>query len=129
EFSTRGADVIIDGNPIPIINGRNADSTLTVRDGDTIMMGGFISENRSKSKSGVPYLKDIPGLGALFRTKNDSNNRTELVVLMRARVLRSPEDAAILATQEKADLPGIRQAEYDIKQANDKRKKALSDKH
>ena len=118
-----GADVIIDNNPIPIINGRNADSTLTVRDGDTIMMGGFITENRSRDKSGVPFLKDIPGLGALFRSRNDSNNRTELIVLMRARVLRSPEEAAIIAAQEKNDLPGLRQAEQELKQANDKRKK------
>ena len=41
---------------------------------------------------------------------------------MRARVLRTPEDAAIVANQEKTDLPGIHQAEYDLKQANDKRK-------
>jgi general secretion pathway protein D len=125
EFSTRGQDVIIDNNPIPIINGRNAESTLTVRDGDTIMMGGFISENRSRDKSGVPFLKDIPGLGALFRSRNDSNQRTELIVLMRARVLRSPEEAAIAASQEKNDLPGVREAERDLRQADRKRKQKM----
>jgi general secretion pathway protein D len=125
DFSTRGQDVIINNNPIPIINGRNAESTLTVRDGDTIMMGGFISENRSRDRSGVPFLKDIPGLGALFRSRNDSNNRNELIVLMRARVLRSPEDAAVMAAQERADLPGIRAAENDLRQADLKRKEKL----
>src|SRR5207248_8771048 len=77
DFSTRGADVTIDNNPIPIINCRNAESTLTVRDGHTIMMGGFITESRNKDKSGVPFLKDIPGLGVLFRSRTDNNNRTE----------------------------------------------------
>lgn len=130
EFSTRGRDVTIDDNPVPIINGRNADSTLTVRDGDTIMMGGFITENRSKGKSGVPYLKDIPGLGVLFRSKNHSNDRTELIVLMRARVLRSPEEAAIIAAEEKSDLPGIYQAEQDFQSADQKRKeKAAKVRH
>jgi general secretion pathway protein D len=124
DFSTRGANVTIDNNPIPVINSRNAESTLTMRDGDTIMMGGFITETRSKDKSGVPFLKDIPGLGVLFRSRNDSNNRTELIVLMRARILRTPEDAAISAAQEKNDLPGIRHAEKELKQANDKRRKA-----
>jgi len=124
DFSTRGADVTIDSNPIPIINSRNAESTLTVRDGDTIMMGGFITENRSKDNSGVPFLKDIPGLGVLFRARNDNNNRSELIVLMRARVLRSPEEAAVVAAQEKSDLPGIRQAEKELKDANEKRKNA-----
>ena len=122
EFSTRGRDVLIDENPIPIINGRNAESTLTVRDGDTIMMGGFITESRTKGKSGVPLLKDIPGLGALFRSKNTSNDRTELIVLMRARVLKTPEDAAIIASDERADLPGIYQAENELKEADKKRK-------
>ncbi len=121
DFSTRGADVTIDGNPVPIINGRNAESTLTVRDGDTIMMGGFITENRSKDKSGVPFLKDIPGLGVLFRARTDNNNRTELIVLMRARVLKSPEDAALIAAQEKNDLPGVMQAEDELKKANQRR--------
>jgi general secretion pathway protein D len=125
DFSTRGADVTIDSNPIPIINGRNAESTLTVRDGDTIMMGGFITENRSRDRSGVPFLKDIPGLGVLFRSRNDNNNRTELIVLMRARILKSPEEAAIVAAQEKNDLPGIHQAESDLKRANEKRKNAV----
>lgn len=122
DFSTRGRDVLIDNNPVPIINNRNAISTLTVRDGDTIMMGGFITENQSRAKSGVPFLKDIPGLGALFRSKNNSNDRTELIVLMRARVLRTPEDAAFIATQERSELPGVSQAEQALKQANEKRR-------
>jgi general secretion pathway protein D len=121
-FDTRGADVLIDNNPVPIINNRTADATLTVRDGDTIMMGGFISENRSRSKSGVPLLKDIPGLGVLFRSKNQSNNRTELIVLMRARILKSPEEAAILAFQERVDLPGISQAEAEMRRAAETRR-------
>jgi general secretion pathway protein D len=125
DFSTRGNDVSINNNPVPIINGRNAQSTLTVHDGDTIMMGGFITENRSKDNSGVPFLKDIPGLGVLFRSRNDNNNRTELIVLMRARIVRSPEEAAMVAAQEKNDLPGVRQAEKELKDANEKRKEAI----
>jgi general secretion pathway protein D len=120
-FDTRGRDVLIDGNPVPIINNRTADATITVRDGQTIMMGGFITENKSKSRSGVPILKDIPLLGALFRTKNDSNDRTELIVLMRAKVLETPEDAALTATVEKSQLPGIQQAEKSFEEANRKR--------
>ncbi|MHC1763137.1 MAG: type II secretion system protein GspD [Verrucomicrobiia bacterium] len=122
EFSTRGRDVLIDENPIPIINGRNAESTLTVRDSDTIMMGGFITETQSRAKSGVPFLKDIPGVGVLFRSKDNSNDRTELIVLMRARVLRTPEDAAIMAAEERSELPGVMQAEQDLRRANEKRK-------
>ena len=120
-FDTRGADVLIDGNPVPIINNRTAEATLTVRDGDTIMMGGFITENKSKSRSGVPVLKDIPLLGALFRTKNDNNKRTELIVLMRARVIQDPQSAAEVTRDEKEQLPGILQAEQEFKASDEKR--------
>jgi general secretion pathway protein D len=122
-FDTRGADVLIDGNPIPIINNRTADATLTLRDGDTIMMGGFITENKSKNKSGVPILKDIPGLGALFRSKTRSSNRKELIVLLRATVLPTPESAALTASNERALLPGIQQAEKEFKEDEKKRRK------
>ena len=120
-FDTRGADVVIEGNPIPIINNRQAASVLTMRDGDTIMMGGFITDAKSESKSGVPVLKDIPGLGVLFRSKSKSNDRTELIVLLRAKVLDTPEDAAILAESEKMQLPGVRAAERENREAHEKR--------
>lgn len=120
--SQRGADVIIDGNPIPVVNERASVSTLTVRDGQSIMMGGFITESRSKSNSGVPILKDIPGLGALFRSKNKSNNRSELVILMKATVLRTPDIAAEVAESEKAQLPGVQRAEEEFKSDAQKRR-------
>lgn len=121
DFQQRGQDVIIDGNPIPLVNSRAAGSFLTVRNGDLIMLGGFISETRSNSKSGVPFLKDIPGLGVLFRTSNKSNDRTELIMLIKATVLDSPEQAAFLAEQERLMLPGVRQAENEFERSETKR--------
>jgi general secretion pathway protein D len=120
--SQRGADVIIDGNPIPVVNERASVSTLTVRDGQSIMMGGFITESRSKGNSGVPVLKDIPGLGALFRSKNKSNNRSELVILMKATVLRTPDIAAEVAETEKSLLPGVQKAEEEFGKDEQKRR-------
>lgn len=120
--SQRGADVIIDGNPIPVVNERASVSTLTVRDGQSIMMGGFITESRSKGNSGVPILKDIPGLGALFRSKNKSNNRSELVILMKATVLRTPDIAAEVAETEKSMLPGVQKAEEEFGKDEQKRR-------
>ncbi len=121
DFQQRGQDVIIDGNPIPLVNSRSAGSFLTVRNGDLIMLGGFISETRSNSKGGVPFLKDIPGLGVLFRSSAKSNDRTELIMLIKATVLDSPEQAAFVAEQERLMLPGIRQAENEFEKSETKR--------
>ena len=89
------------------------------------MMGGFITESSSKSKSGVPFLKDIPGLGVLFRSKNNKNDRTELVILMRARVLETPQMAAIEAAAEHSQLQGVQQAEREFERTRQQREQQL----
>ena len=119
----RGQDVIIDGNPIPVVNQRRAQATLSMRDGDTIMLGGFIKQSKSKSKSGVPFLKDIPLLGAAFRSKTDKNERTELIILLRATVLETPEEAALVAKRERTEIDGIREmeAEFEAERRGEKK--------
>ncbi len=128
QFDQRGADVTIDGNPVPIVNSRQAEATLTVRDKDLIMLGGFISETKSTSKSGVPWLKDIPGIGFLFRSSSTANNRTELMILIKATILATPEAAAIMATTERMQQPGTREAIQDFEESNAKRSKKLDKK-
>ena len=112
----------IDNNDYPLVDSRAASSMLTVRNGDLIMMGGFISDSKSKTKEGVPLLKDIPGLGALFRSTSQETARTELIILMKATVLETPEQAAFLAAQERSTMPGIREA--DAQQARDDEKRS-----
>ncbi len=110
----RGQDVIIDGNPIPVVNQRRASATLSMRDGDTIMLGGFIRQTKNNNKSGVPILKDIPLLGAAFRSKSDDSQRTELIILLRATVLETPEEAALVAKRERSEVDGLRQMEEEF---------------
>jgi len=105
----------IDGNAVPIISKRSANAKVAVKDRDTVMLGGFISTTRTRSASGVPYIKDLPMLGYLFRSSDSSNKRTELIVLLRPTVLPTPEAAAAVATAEKNNLPGVRRSVADIK--------------
>jgi general secretion pathway protein D len=126
QFDSYKGDIQVAGNPYPLVDSRMANSTLTVRNGDLIMMGGFITDSNSKSKSGVPILKDIPGLGALFRSTDQNSTRTELIILMKATVLETPEQAAFLAAEERATLPGVRQAEMEQQKENDKRNRKVN---
>jgi general secretion pathway protein D len=103
----------IDGNPVPNTDQRSFNSEIAVKDKDTIILGGFVRSDKSKSRSGVPLLMDIPFIGNLFTSRNDSKNRDELIVLMRPTVLRSPEIAAQQAVIEEDRLPGIKNAEAD----------------
>lgn len=81
-------------NSTPIILTRKIDTKLTVTDGNTMLLGGLISENRTAGNSGIPILKDIPIAGALFRTSaSKSAERTELVVMLTPYVIEDDNEA------------------------------------
>jgi general secretion pathway protein D len=71
----------------PDIFERLIDTEVVAESGQTIMIGGLISESASAGGSGAPGLASIPLLGNLFRSKSDSNDRTELVMLITPRVM------------------------------------------
>ncbi len=98
---------------IPNTDKRTLSSEIAVRNGDTVMLGGFIRNQKSTSRSGVPYLEDIPLLGYLFTQHSSSKQREELIVLMRPTVLRTPEIAALQTIKEEQRLPGISAAAAD----------------
>ena len=77
----------------PTIQRRRLRSVIATRDGATVALGGLIRETQSLNRSGVPVLKDVPWLGALFRTDSILTRRTELIVLMVPRVIRNAEEA------------------------------------
>ena len=75
----------------PTITQRSVESVLAVPDGATAVLGGLMSSTRSTSETGVPILKDIPLLGAAFKTSNETERRTELVVLIEPSVVQEQE--------------------------------------
>jgi hypothetical protein len=92
---------------------RTLNAEIAVRDRDTVMLGGFIKSDKSTSRSGVPFLMDIPIIGNLFLQRSDSKAREELIVLMRPTVLKTPEFAAEYTHKEERRLPGVARAEAD----------------
>lgn len=67
-------------------------SKVAVRSGESLVLGGLIRDNTTNGKSGLPGLQDIPLIGALFGTNAASTNRTELVVIITPRVVRTQQD-------------------------------------
>jgi general secretion pathway protein D len=101
-------------DPPPSTAKREATSQLSVRSGDAVLLGGFMRNDSRTSHSGVPFLKDIPVLGYLFKSHNSSKSRSELMVLIKPTVLSSPEEAAKLADAQRVDSPAIRELEKDF---------------
>jgi general secretion pathway protein D len=76
----------------PIISTREASTHLFVRDGQTAVIGGLVDRDQSSTRSGVPILKDIPLLGALFGTTTKSSTRSELFLFLTPHIILSDED-------------------------------------
>jgi len=114
-----GATPIEGVGNVPNTTSRTLSAEIAVLDNESILLGGFIRNADSTTKSGVPFLKDIPLLGYLFRSTSEQKKRTELMVLMRPTVLRTPELAAMQVDIEKARLPGVIEAERRVKEYED----------
>jgi general secretion pathway protein D len=117
-----GPSVTIQGvGEVPSTIDREANAKVAVRDGESVVLGGLISSQKTEGHGGVPILKDIPVLGWLFRSSTKDANRRELMVFVRPTVLPTPEAAAITAAAEKEKLPGISRTEYEVNEAERKR--------
>ncbi|MCB1886647.1 MAG: type II secretion system secretin GspD [Rhodocyclaceae bacterium] len=71
---------------------RAVSSKVAVRSGETIVLGGLIKNNRSTGRQGVPLLHDLPLIGNLFGTSTVNTDRTELIVMITPRVVRTERD-------------------------------------
>ena len=88
----------------PIFNNTNVSTLLSLEDGGTAVIGGLIQDNITRDNSGVPFIKDIPGLGSLFSTNSTSVDRTELVILIKAYVVRGQADRSAFANKYKNEI-------------------------
>lgn len=88
----------------PIINTREADTTVSVKDGETIILGGIIRNQVTSTVKKIPLLGDLPLLGKIFRSTDKGNVKTELMIFMTPRVVRDPEEARKLYEQEQNRL-------------------------
>lgn len=75
-----------------VTNKRSLKSTILVDDGEIIVIGGLIKDSIHSQESGVPLLRDIPYLGALFRWNSEKRQKTNLMVFLRPTIVRGKED-------------------------------------
>jgi type II secretory pathway component HofQ len=72
---------------LPVLSTRRADTTVRVKDGETIAIGGLSLNQEQETNRKIPLLGDIPVLGSLFRSRKNNTVRTELVVFVTPRIL------------------------------------------
>jgi type IV pilus assembly protein PilQ len=80
------------GGFVPSIDTREITTQVLVNDGQTVVLGGILETERRDTVNKVPYLGDIPGLGALFRSKQKTDNKDELLIFVTPKILREGAD-------------------------------------
>ncbi|MCI0429163.1 MAG: type II secretion system secretin GspD [Rhodospirillales bacterium] len=109
---TTGATTVQEATPT--IQQRKISSTVAVHSGDIVALGGLIRDTTNNSVSGIPVLSEIPILGNLFKTTTDSVRRTELLVLLKPRVIRDRADARAMTEELRKRLKGLQPLETKI---------------
>ena len=77
-------------NLLPVIQSREMESVLRVQSGQIAVLGGLMQDSVANTEDTVPGLNRIPGIGSLFEQRKDTNEKTELVIFLRATVVRQP---------------------------------------
>jgi general secretion pathway protein D len=91
----------------PTVSQRQLKSSIAVASGQTVLLGGLISETQSRTRAGIPMLEELPGpLGNLFSTNDRSTSRDELIIFIEPEIIRNGVDAAKVAEELRAKLRG-----------------------
>lgn len=88
EVSSLGQNIGTKNDPAYSIGTRNAETFMLLRDGETAIIGGLIRDEDRKTHLSIPLLGDIPAVGALFTSSDDSSGRTDVLLTITPRVVR-----------------------------------------
>lgn len=104
EVSEQSGDTVVAGISYPTFFKRTVNTSFVVKHNQTIIIGGLIRENKSGGKSGVPILKDIPGMGFLFGKDADTFQKTELIIFITPHVIVHLDDVDELTRDFKSKV-------------------------
>ena len=81
----------------PVFTTKNIETKMTLRHGETYVMGGLVDESFSTTNKGIPFAKDIPLLGRLFGNNSNNKSRTELVMLVTPYILNDSNETRTIS--------------------------------
>lgn len=93
EVSSLTSQIVGAALSAPVISTREASTRAVLRDGQTGMIAGLIGDMQERTDNGIPFLKDIPFLGNLFKRQSITRQRTELVIFLTPYIVRTDADA------------------------------------
>jgi len=97
---------------LPVTLKRTVDTTVIVKDQQTVVIGGLIDDSTTKTENKVPVLGDVPLLGWLFKKSTSEDVKTNLYVFLTPRVIKNPAEASGILQQKKEQMNTIREGEF-----------------
>jgi general secretion pathway protein D len=88
----------------PVITKREATAAVTVKDGQTMIIGGIIQDNKTETINKVPIISSIPLIGRFFQRKNTTTEKTELMVFITPHIIHTPEEADRFSQKQQSSL-------------------------
>jgi general secretion pathway protein D len=82
---------------------RETETTVQVRNGETVVIGGMIGDERRQSRNKVPCLGSIPAVGWAFKTRNQSSDKLNLLILIRPTIIRTAEQLEALSRKKQQE--------------------------
>jgi general secretion pathway protein D len=92
----------------PVIDIRAADTVAVTADGQTIIIGGLMETDKSVTDTKIPFLGDIPLFGTLFKRRQTSDVKTELLIFLTPHIVQNPTELAALSLREKSKADALK---------------------
>jgi len=101
------ASTLTTSSTLPVTQKRTVDTTVIVKDNQTVVIGGLIDDSSTRNDTKVPVLGDIPLLGWLFRKRDERNEKTNLYIFLTPRVIKNPLEAQEIFKDKKVQMGTI----------------------
>jgi general secretion pathway protein D len=104
---------ISQGVNAPVIDIRSANTVAVTPDGQTVILGGLMQNSKAKSETKIPFLGDVPLMGALFRRTIKTDTQTELIIFLTPHIIQTPSQLASLSARETQKYDGTKVFDED----------------
>ncbi len=108
------ASTLTTKSTLPVTQKRTVDTTVIVKDNQTVVIGGLIDESTTKNETKIPVLGDIPVLGWLFKSQSEDISKTNLYIFLTPRVIKNPAEADEVLKMKKSEIDTIQEGKIKL---------------